>query len=172
MKLTLLVIFAFWFLRCAAETPTSNPPSVPKQIIDLGFTTETLFLKPAGTIEDVSQLDAPPTITPTSKMKYPSQLAHGFIGRVFGYAIILPDGSVDHIEVLSWNNERFHAPASEYVRTWKFSVPRKNGRPVPAMINFEFLIAADRTFGPFITNIRKEPNQSSEPTAPSGRGSP
>jgi TonB family protein len=89
-----------------------------------------------------SALDAPLTVTHSARIVYPDELSgSGLIARLSGAIFVNADGTVDHAHVISSNTDRFNQAANSALKQWRFSVPKKNGQAVKALVSFTWAIS-------------------------------
>lgn len=87
---------------------------------------------------EYSKLDVPLAATRKARIVYPKALSgSGFIGRVGGYLLVNPDGSIDQA-VATYGNELFQAPSQAALAQLRFTPPRKGSKPVKALVNFSW----------------------------------
>lgn len=73
---------------------------------------------------------------------YPTELVgSGFVAHVGGFLIVKADGSVDQAVTTSGNENRFQSATSQALSQWKFSPPTKEGKPVKALVSFEWTVS-------------------------------
>ncbi|MBL9217172.1 MAG: energy transducer TonB [Opitutaceae bacterium] len=98
-----------------------------------------------GRAEDTcrfADLDLPIVPLQRAPAIYPPALAgSGFVGHVGGYLIIKEDGSVDQAVTTSGNEGRFQSATQQALKQWRFSPPTKGGKPVKALVSFEWTVS-------------------------------
>jgi hypothetical protein len=106
-----------------------------------GFTGTYFFGNKFGEVK-MDELDVTPIVIPLGAVEYPADLiGSGYIGSVGVMASVKEDGGVNWVLVSDGNDRRFAEPVRLALKDWRFSIPRKNARPVPAFIKLRIFIS-------------------------------
>ena len=98
---------------------------------------------PAGVVRIAKGLQAPEVIKDVKPGYTPEAMRAGIQGRVEVEAVVLRDGSVGDVRVVtSLDKEHgLDAEAVNAVKQWKFKPGKKDGEVVPVLVNIELTFA-------------------------------